>query len=97
MTLTISQSMKSDTTTTKRWLYTYKGITYEIIDEEPQRSEQLLRDFLWCEKKGDWLTIRNRITNGLLWGWLKEIKKDEQGFWQEGSQNESVKEKIKKK
>ena len=64
----------------ERVTYTFKGITYEII-EEPQRSNQLLRDFLHCEETKDWVTIKNRITNGLLWGWLKEIKKDEQGFW----------------
>ena len=64
----------------ERVTYTFKGITYEII-EEPQRANQLLVDFLWCEETKDWVTIKNRITNGLLWGWLKEIKKDEQGFW----------------
>lgn len=58
----------------KKWIYTHKGIAYQII-EEPQRSEQLLRDFLHCEKRGDWNTIKNRITNGLMWGWLTEIKK----------------------
>jgi len=62
--------------------YTYKGTTYEII-EEPQRANQLLRDFLYCEEKGDWLTIKNRISNGLLWGWLREVKEgnDEKRFW----------------
>ena len=61
--------------------YTFKGITYEII-EEPKRANQLLRDFLWCEEKKDWITIKNRITNGTMWGWLKEVEeKDEQGFW----------------
>ena len=60
--------------------YTFKGITYEII-EEPQRANQLLRDFLHCEETKDWTTIKNRIENGLIWGWLKEVKEDEQGFW----------------
>jgi hypothetical protein len=62
--------------------YTFKGITYEII-EEPQRANQLLVDFLHCEEKKDWITIKNRITNGTMWGWLKEVevKEDEQGFW----------------
>jgi len=50
--------------------YIFKGITYEIIDE---RAEQLLKDFLHCEKKGDWETIKNRITNGTMWGWLKQL------------------------
>ena len=58
----------------KKWIYTHKGIAYEII-EEPQRAEQLLKDFLHCESVGDWNTIKNRITNGTMWGWLKEVKK----------------------
>ena len=67
-------------------IYTYKGIKYEILShitdkDDKGRANQLLRDFQWCEEKGDWNTINNRINNGLLWGWLKEIKKDEQGFW----------------
>ena len=72
-------------------IYTYKGKRYEILsqitnkDGDILRAEQLLRDFLYCESKGDWDTIKNRITNGTMWGWLKEIKKkegeDEKGFW----------------
>ena len=68
-------------------IYTYKGIQYEILssitdkDGDEGRANQLLRDFLHCESVGDWGTIKNRISNGLLWGWLKEIKEDEQGFW----------------
>ena len=70
----------------KNPIYIYKGIQYEIIREETDkddegRATQLLRDFLHCESKGDWVTIKNRIGNGLMWGWLKEIKEDEQGFW----------------
>ena len=66
--------------------YTFKGIQYEILSEitdkdDEGRANQLLRDFHWCEEKKDWVTIKNRINNGLLWGWLKEIEKDEQGFW----------------
>ena len=52
--------------------YTFKGITYEIR-EEPQRAKQLLRDFLHCEETKDWITIKNRITNGVMFGWLREI------------------------
>ena len=52
--------------------YTFGGKTYEII-EEPQRKEQILRDFLHCEETKDWTTIKNRITNGTMWGWLKEV------------------------
>jgi len=60
-------------------IYTYKGKSYEILsqqtnrDGDERRAKQLLRDFLHCESVGDWRTISNRITNGLLFGWLKEI------------------------
>ena len=59
-------------------IYTYRGKRYEILsqitnkDGDTLRAEQLLRDFLHCEEVGDWGTIKNRITNGLMWGWLKE-------------------------
>jgi hypothetical protein len=59
--------------------YTYRGKRYEILsqitnkDGDTLRAEQLLRDFLHCEEVRDWGTIKNRITNGLKWGWLKEI------------------------
>jgi len=56
----------------KNPIYTFGGKNYEII-EEPQRANQLLRDFLHCEETKDWVTIKNRITNGLMWGWLKEV------------------------
>ena len=71
----------------KNPIYTYKGKRYEILsqitnkDGDTLRAEQLLTDFLHCEEKGDWGTISNRITNGLLWGWLKEIGEDEKEFW----------------
>lgn len=61
-------------------IYTYKGKSYEILRAEcdspsqPNRAEGLLRDFLHCESVGDWGTIKNRITNGLIWGWLKEVE-----------------------
>lgn len=51
--------------------YTYKNKTYEILGE---RKKQLYIDFIHCEKIGDYLTIKNRIKNGTMWGWLKEIK-----------------------
>jgi hypothetical protein len=71
----------------KNPIYTYKGKRYEIVREEcdspdqPNRADGLLRDFLYCESKGDWDTIKNRIINGTMWGWLKEIGEDEKGFW----------------
>ena len=67
--------------------YTFKGITYELVDNKRDKrenwKEQVIRDFLHCEEKKDWITIKNRITNGTMWGWLKEVevKEDEQGFW----------------
>lgn len=73
-------TMQLDKRNSDKVTYTFKGITYEII-EEPKRANQLLRDFLWCEEVKDWTTIKNRITNGTMWGWLKEVKEDEQGFW----------------
>ena len=67
--------------------FQHKGIWYEILSQitdegDEGRANQLLIDFLHCESKRDWGTIKNRITNGLIWGWLKEIEKeDEKGFW----------------
>jgi hypothetical protein len=46
-------------------------------DERPNWKEQVLRDFHHCIEKRDWITIKNRISNGLMWGWLKEVKEDE--------------------
>ena len=62
-------------------IYTYKGTQYQIVREKVDkddegRAEQILRDFQHCESMGDWMTIKNRITNGLMWGWLRELKKE---------------------
>jgi len=74
----------------KNPIYTYRGISYEIIREETDkwedegRADQLLRDFQHCERIGDWTTITNRMNNGLMWGWLKEIETKEEEkkeFW----------------
>lgn len=61
-------------------VYQFKGKQYKIIEEkannngeDPLRAQQLLVDFKHCEEKKDWITIKNRITNGLMWGWLEEI------------------------
>lgn len=71
MVLTIM--IQSDKWKEDKVTYTFKGITYEII-EEPQRANQLLVDFLYCEETKDWTTIKNRITNGTMWGWLREVE-----------------------
>ena len=66
-------------------IYTHKGKRYRILthitDREGDRGrgEQLLRDFLHCEEVGDWETVKNRITNGLKWGWLLELTSEENG------------------
>ena len=62
-------------------IYTHKGKRYRIEDES---AERLLSDFLHCESKGDWLTISNRITNGVMWGWLIELTSDGNGVQSEG-------------
>tara|TARA_Y100000389_G_C17439438_1_gene507653 strand:+ start:443 stop:646 length:204 start_codon:yes stop_codon:yes gene_type:complete len=58
--------------------YKYKNKIYQILitdewDRCKQREKQILRDFKYCEKINDWGTIKNRITNGVKWGWLTEI------------------------
>ena len=67
--------------------FQYKGIWYEILSEvtdvgDVGRANQILIDFEYCESKGDWMTIKNRIKNGLMWEWLKEInEKEAKDFW----------------
>ena len=63
--------------------YNFRKVDYQIVtDEGKQRDEQILIDFLHCEKVRDYNTIENRITNGLMWGWLKKIdKKEDKEFW----------------
>jgi hypothetical protein len=69
----------------KNPIYTYKGKSYEILSQitdkdDEGRANQLLRDFLHCESVGDWGTIKNRIINGVMWGWLKEVEEKKE-FW----------------
>ena len=64
--------------------FIYRGKKYQILSEvtdvnDVGRAEQLLRDFHYCVEVKDWDTIGNRITNGLKWGWLREI--ETKGFW----------------
>lgn len=67
----------------KSLIYTHRGKRYKILthitDKEGDRGrgEQLLRDFLHCEERGDWSTIENRIIGGLKWGWLLELTSEE--------------------
>ena len=52
-------------------IYKFKGNEYEILDEDAHR---ILSDFKYCEEIGDYKTIQNRITNGVIYGWLNKIK-----------------------
>jgi len=59
-------------------VYRYRNKNYEIVVEDEgefnqQRKEIILRDFIACEKSGDYITIKNRMTKGIKWGWLKLI------------------------
>ena len=61
--------------------FSWKGKEYLIhTDEGEVRDKQILRDFNHCVETKDWVTIRNRITNGTMWGWLKEIETKKE-FW----------------
>lgn len=62
--------------------FVYRGKEYKIQSNDG-RDDIILSDFEWCMKNGDWDTISNRITNGLMWGWLTEKNEgeDEKGFW----------------
>lgn len=59
--------------------FTYFNTTYEILDiidrcdERDNRNQIILNDFNYCFEVGDHSTIRNRISQGLEWGWLKQI------------------------
>ncbi len=56
-------------------IFKFKGKTYEITSNDNYRSnEDLLRDFEYCLEVRDYQTINNRITNGLKWGWMEELK-----------------------
>jgi len=59
--------------------YKYGGVTYQIVIKDEwnlniQRQEQILSDFKYCEEIQDYSTIKNRVTNGIKWGWLIKIK-----------------------
>ena len=57
----------------KKVIYTHKGKGYRIQTDDG-REEIILSDFLYCESIGDWDTIKNRMSNGLKWGWLVEVE-----------------------
>tara|TARA_R110000796_G_scaffold104011_2_gene213519 strand:- start:1819 stop:2007 length:189 start_codon:yes stop_codon:yes gene_type:complete len=59
----------------KDYIFQFRGKLYEVQpEEEENRREHIYTDFLYCLKIRDYLTLKNRIINGLKWKWLKEIK-----------------------
>lgn len=54
-------------------IYTYKGTEYIVIGDSDKDTERLIQDFKYCESIKDYNTIRNRIINGVKWGWLKQV------------------------
>ena len=65
---------------TEKYLFKYYEETYEILGENDftdSTDKRLLRcmlirdDFEYCLAHGDHITIANRISQGLMWGWLK--------------------------
>jgi len=56
-----------------KFIYEYRQVKYEVIGEDDDMSLRLVNDFKHCESIGDYQTIKNRITGGLMWGWLKQI------------------------
>ena len=56
-----------------KFIYEYRQVKYEVIGEDDSDSLRLVNDFKHCESIGDYITIKNRITGGLMWGWLKQL------------------------
>lgn len=54
-------------------IYTYKGKQYRVIGETDDMTLRLINDFLYCESIGDYTTIDNRITNGVMFSWMIPI------------------------
>ena len=55
----------------------YRGKYYTIEDstddeESIQTNEWIKQQIEYAMERGDWITVGNRINNGLKWGWIKE-------------------------
>ena len=63
--------------TKNNYVFKFKGKTYEITPNgtnlRAKEKEMLLSDFQYCFEIGDYNTIKNRIANGLIYGWIKEV------------------------
>jgi hypothetical protein len=49
----------------KKHQFTFKGIIYECIGED---KDWQVEQFKFAIKDKQWVTMKNRITNQLLWG-----------------------------
>lgn len=65
---------------TEKYIFKYYDDTYEILqevdfvdktDKRELRCMLIRDDFEYCLAHGDHVTITNRISQGLMWGWLK--------------------------
>lgn len=56
-------------------IFTFKGKQYEILPQEDkiQTSKWLLSQFEYAVKTHQFITVENRIINGLKYGWVREI------------------------
>jgi len=54
--------------------FMYRGKTYRVIGETSDMTDRLLNDFVYCYEVKDYQTIDNRITGGLLHGWVELVK-----------------------
>lgn len=56
-----------------KFIYEFRQVKYEVIGVDDDDSLRLVNDFKYCESIGDYQTIKNRITGGLKWGWMKPL------------------------
>ena len=59
----------------KNPIYSFKGTKYEITynKSEIQNQQWFLRQLEAAAAQGDWVTVQNKINNGLMWGGVVEI------------------------
>ena len=58
------------------YYYKHKGIKYQIVIKDKTdvgREEQLYNDFKYLERISEWVTIDNRVINGIKHKWLIQI------------------------
>ena len=59
-------------------IFKFKGKEYEIIQQKgsTQSAEWILTQFEYAVKTNQYTTIKHRIVNGLMYGWMREISKN---------------------